>query len=338
MLPPRRRQGRSLWRHTPGGATLDRVRLHPLTFTPIFKERVWGGSRLAALGKPLPAGAPIGESWELVDLPEDQSVVASGPLAGVPLGELVRQHRDELLGPAALDGGSFPALVKTIDAAQTLSVQVHPDGAVAARLGGRPKCEAWVILDATPGALLYVGLVEGATRERYRHAVEEGRVEELLVPLAVRAGDLVPIVPGTVHAIGAGVVLAEVQQPSDTTYRVYDWGRVGLDGKPRALHLEQALQSIHFGAPPAAPTPGGVDLGLFALRVLEVGPGRPATLDGRGPRVVVGLEGTTRLATDAGDAVCPRGGVVLVPHACATAQLEADAPARALLATFPPGQ
>jgi mannose-6-phosphate isomerase len=310
------------------------VSLYPLTFTPILKERVWGGARLAALGRSLPQKTPIGESWELVDMPDDQSVVSAGPLAGARLGDLVRQRGEELLGPAALDGGSFPALVKTIDAAQTLSVQVHPDAVVAARLGGRPKSEAWVILEAAPGALLYVGLVEGTTRDRYRSAVEQGRIEELLVPLPVKAGDLVPIVPGTVHAIGAGVVLTEVQQPSDTTYRVYDWGRVGLDGRPRALHLEEALRSIHFGTPPAAPAAGSVDLGLFALRVLEVGPGRALPVDGPGPRVIVGLEGMSRVATDAGVTVCARGGVVLVPHACA-ACLEADTAARVLLTTFP---
>src|SRR5512143_1300967 len=211
--------------------------LYPLTFSPILKVRVWGGSRLASLGKPVAGPEPIGESWELVDLPDDQSVVDAGPLAGARLGQLVRERGAELLGPVPLDGGSFPTLVKTIDAAQTLSVQVHPDAKTAARLGGRPKSEAWYILDAQPGALLYVGLRHGTTRDSYARAVAEGRVEELLVPLPVRRGDLVPVIPGTVHAIGAGVLLAEVQQPSDTTYRLYDWRRLGLDGKPRPLHV-----------------------------------------------------------------------------------------------------
>jgi mannose-6-phosphate isomerase len=308
--------------------------LYPLTFSPLLKVRVWGGARLATLGKPAAGAEPIGESWELVDLPDDQSVVDAGPLAGKRIGELVRERAAELLGPVPLDGGSFPALVKTIDAAQTLSVQVHPDAKTAASLGGRPKSEAWYILDAQADAVLYVGLRHGTTRDSYARAVGEGRVEALLVPLPVRRGDLVPVIPGTVHAIGGGVLLAEVQQPSDTTYRVYDWGRVGLDGKPRSLHLDEALQSIHFGAPPPEPAPGEVDLGVFRLEVVDLERGRSAALGGVGPRVVVGVEGESRVTWGGSAAATPRGRVVLVPHSCANARLEADGPARALVTRF----
>jgi mannose-6-phosphate isomerase len=308
------------------------VPLYPLTFSPLLKVRVWGGARLATLGKP--GDEPIGESWELVDLPEDQSVIDAGPLAGTRIGELVRDRCAELLGPVSLDGGSFPVLVKTIDAAQTLSVQVHPDAKTAARLGGRPKSEAWYILDALPGAVLHVGLRQGTTRDSYARAVAAGRVEELLVSLPVRRGDLVPVIPGTVHAIGAGVLLAEVQQPSDTTYRVYDWGRVGLDGKPRALHLEQALESIHFGAPPPEPAPGEMDLGVFRLEEIDLDRGRSAALGGAGPRVVVGLEGESRLVCGGAPTLAPRGRAILVPHACPEVGLEADGPARALVIRF----
>lgn len=316
------------------------IDLHPLRFEPILKERVWGGRRLAALGKPLPpVGPPIGESWELSDLPEGQSRVADGALAGRTLGELVRERTDELLGPVSLDGGAFPLLVKTLDAAETLSVQVHPDAAVAARLGGRPKSEAWVILDAQAGAVIYLGLRPGTTREALAAAIAAGQVEELLRAVPVRAGDVVPVRPGTVHAISAGVLLAEVQQPSDTTYRLYDWGRLGLDGKPRALHIAESLEAIHLEAAPAplrAPT--RVDLGPFAFEVTRVAPGAPLALAGDGPLVLVGLEGEPRLEGSwpgAGELSCPRGTALLLPHACRRGQLVAGREALVLAVRFP---
>jgi mannose-6-phosphate isomerase len=316
----------------------DRQGLYPLRFEPILKERVWGGRRLATLGKALEGDQPVGESWELVDLPEDQSRVAEGPLLGARLRDLIERSGPAILGPVGLDGGSFPLLVKYIDAAQDLSVQVHPDAVAAARLGGRPKSEAWTVLDAAPGAKIFLGLRPGTRREDLEAALCAGQVPELLQAVPVSAGDIVPVPPGTTHAIGAGVLLAEVQQPSDTTYRVYDWGRVGLDGKPRALHRREALESIHFEAQSQRlRAPVEVDLDLFQLRALELQPGETVDLGGEGPLVAVGLEGRSVLAARGTSPVaCQRGKVILVPHACRAGSLAAEDRARLLLVTFRP--
>ena len=313
-------------------------RLYPLTFEPIYKERVWGGERLReALGKQLTGAAPVGESWELVDLSGDQSRVAAGSRAGATLHDLIQMDGEALLGPAALDGERFPLLVKYIDASQTLSVQVHPDREAAERLGGRPKSEAWYILDAEPDAVLYLGLEPGLTAESLRAALAAGEVESLVRRIPVRRGDLFPVPPGTVHAIGAGVLLAEVQQPSDTTYRVYDWGRVGLDGRPRELHVEQALQSIHFDAEPRGPVrEGEVDMHLFRIQVLSLGD-EAVDLRGPGPAVVVGLGGDAAVEGAGHQVPCGLGGVVLVPHAVRgeVAVVARAGRGRVLLVTFP---
>jgi mannose-6-phosphate isomerase len=221
--------------------------LYPLTFQPIFKERVWGGRNLAQLyGKQLPPDRPIGESWEITDRPEGVSLIANGPLAGRSLRWLMEHHRQEVLGTQADASGPFPLLVKILDAQETLSVQAHPPAAVATRLGGEPKTEMWYITDATPQAALFVGLKPGVTRADFERRIRDGTVAEALHHVPVRAGDAMFLPSGRLHAIGAGLVLFEIQQNSDTTYRVFDWNRVGLDGKPRELHVEQSLASIDF--------------------------------------------------------------------------------------------
>jgi len=221
--------------------------LYPLTFHPLFKERVWGGRKLAELyGKPLPGRVPIGESWEISDRPGDISVVANGPLAGRDLHWLVEQHGPELLGPARLQGGRFPLLIKLLDAQEKLSLQVHPPAGKAAELGSEPKTEMWYIAAAAPGAELYVGLKRGVTRAEFEQKVRAGTVAECFHRLPVQASDAMFLPSGRVHAIGAGLVIFEIQQNSDTTYRVFDWNRVGLDGKPREMHVAQSLASIDF--------------------------------------------------------------------------------------------
>jgi mannose-6-phosphate isomerase len=222
--------------------------LYPLTFHPISKERVWGGREMERLyKKKLPAGKPIGESWEISDRPGDVSVIANGLLAGKNLRWLMENHRAELLGDAKpANENRFPLLCKILDAREKLSLQVHPPAGKAAELGGEPKTEMWFIADAAPGAELFVGLKRGVTRAEFEKKVETGEVAECFHRVPVRAGDAMFLPSGRVHAIGAGLVIFEIQQNSDTTYRVFDWNRVGLDGKPRELHVAQSLASIDF--------------------------------------------------------------------------------------------
>jgi mannose-6-phosphate isomerase len=222
--------------------------LYPLTFHPFFKERVWGGREMERLyQKKLPAGRPIGESWEISDRPGDVSVIANGPLAGKDLRWLMENHRAELLGnvkPAI--GDRFPWLCKILDAREKLSLQVHPPAGKAAQPGGEPKTEIWFVADAAPGAELFVGLKRGVTRETFEKKIKDGTVAECVHRIPVCAGDAMFLPSGRIHAIGAGLVIFEIQQNSDTTYRVFDWNRVGLDGKPRELHVAQSLASIDF--------------------------------------------------------------------------------------------
>ena len=220
--------------------------LYPLMFHPRFKERVWGGRRLETLyGKTLPPDVPIGESWEIADRPGDESVIANGPLAGRTLRDLMIERAPDVLGDAApAADGRFPLLCKILDARQKLSLQVHPPD--RARHLGDPKTEMWYIADAGPGAELFVGLKRGVTRATFEGALGSGRVADCFHRVDVTSGDVMFLPSGRVHAIGAGLVIYEIQQNSDTTFRVYDWDRVGLDGKPRELHVPQSLESIDF--------------------------------------------------------------------------------------------
>ncbi|MCF7973205.1 MAG: class I mannose-6-phosphate isomerase [Phycisphaerae bacterium] len=225
------------------------MNLYPLKFKPIYKERIWGGRALhTVFGKDLPTDAKIGESWELADLPEDRSVVTNGPLAGKTLRHVATDHTEALTGKAEFPL-PFPLLIKLLDAQDVLSVQVHPDQATCDSTGqGDPKTECWYVVHAEPGACIYKGLVPGVTRVRFREAIENGTVEDLLIKVPVTVGECHFLPTGTVHAIGAGLLIAEIQQPSDTTYRVFDWNRVDDQGKARELHIDLAIESIHFDA------------------------------------------------------------------------------------------
>ena len=222
--------------------------LYPFIFRPIFKDRIWGGRELEGLySKEIPAGQPIGESWEISDRPGDASVITNGPLAGKDLRWLMVHHAAEVLGdakPAAQ--GRFPLLCKILDARKKLSLQVHPPASKAAELKGEPKTEMWFIVDASPDASLYVGLKRGVTRAEFETKISDGSVADCFHRIPVKAGDTMFLPSGRVHAIGGGLVIFEIQQNSDTTYRVFDWNRVGLDGKPRELHIPQSLASIDF--------------------------------------------------------------------------------------------
>src|SRR5205809_308450 len=219
----------------------------PLVFEPIFQERIWGGRRLeTAFGKKLPAEKRIGESWEIVDRPEAQSIVARGPLKGKTLHHLWTQHRDEIFEGLS-DAPRFPLLLKLIDAQEKLSLQVHPPEKIAAKLGSEPKTEFWYVAAAEPGAELFLGFRESTTRDQFEKVLREGSAAEHIHKIRVKAGDAVFLPAGRFHGIGAGNLLVEIQQNSDTTYRVFDWNRVDpATGRPRQLHIEQALQCIDF--------------------------------------------------------------------------------------------
>lgn len=227
----------------------------PLRFQPLFRRYLWGGRRLGVrLGKAIGPEHDYAESWEVVDHDDDQSVVSAGPLAGATLGELVRERGSELLGRHA-PLARFPLLMKLLDCNRTLSVQVHPNDRQAARqsppdLG---KTEAWVVIDAEPGSRIYAGLKPGVTPDQLRAALDAGTCAECLHDFAARPGDCVFIPAGTVHALGEGLLIAEIQQASDTTFRLFDWNRVDAHGQPRPLHIEQALAVIDFQRGPIEP-------------------------------------------------------------------------------------
>jgi len=229
--------------------------LYPLQFEPILRRYLWGGRRLGSvLGKALGDGNDYAESWEVCDHDKAQSVVTNGPLAGTTLGDLVVGHGQQLLGRHHPQP-RFPLLFKFLDAQRTLSVQVHPDDRRAAQLDPPDlgKTESWVILEAAPGAMLYAGLKRGFDRAALEREVHRGTCELCLNRIDPRPGDCIFIPAGTVHAIGAGLLVAEIQQASDTTYRLFDFNRVGPDGKPRTLHVDRALEAIDYERGPVAP-------------------------------------------------------------------------------------
>src|SRR5687767_9826622 len=221
--------------------------LYPLVFKPVFQERIWGGRNIERLyGKELPAKVPIGESWEICDRSDVQSEITNGPLRGKTLHWLMQHHRAELMGKAAALNDRFPLLIKILDAEEKLSLQVHPPASKAAAMGGEPKTEMWYIAQARKNAELYVGLRKNVSRAEFESGISDGTVAKCFHRINVQKGDTMFLPSGRVHAIGAGLVIFEIQQNSDTTYRVFDWNRVGLDGKPRELHIAESLASIDF--------------------------------------------------------------------------------------------
>lgn len=232
--------------HGPVGPRPGHAPLHPLLFTPIYRRYLWGGRGFAALfGRDLPAGDDYAESWEVVDRAADRSVVAAGPLAGRSLPDLLTTDARGILGRHA-GLPAYPLLFKFLDARRDLSVQVHPDDARAALLSppDKGKTEAWYVVDAAPGARLWAGLRPGTDRPRLAAALASGRCDEVLHVVEPKRGDCIFIPAGTVHAIGAGLVIAEIQQSSDVTYRLHDWNRTGPDGQPRPLHVEAGLEAV----------------------------------------------------------------------------------------------
>jgi mannose-6-phosphate isomerase len=237
------------------------MKLYPIRFEPIYLEKVWGGRTLEHLGRRLPTATEgrtppaIGEAWEIADLGSTsdsgaggeavRSRAAEGPFAGRTLHDLIDEFGELLVGTTPLtETGDFPLLIKYLDARENLSVQVHPSPRYArAHPQAHLKSEAWYVARADPGAVIYKGVHDGVTPEQFRAAIDDGSVEQLMIRIPVKPGDCHYLPSGTCHALGAGILVAEVQTPSDTTFRVYDWGRP----RPRKLHIEEALQCIHFG-------------------------------------------------------------------------------------------
>lgn len=224
--------------------------LYPLRFEPILKKRVWGGTALQkSYGKTVPDGVTVGESWEISGLAGDESVVANGFLAGNTLNELVEVYMSDLTGEPVYEkyGDEFPLLIKLIDASEYLSVQVHPDDKMAASMHhAYGKTEMWHILEAEPGAIIFCGFREGIDKDTYLEAVSKGTLPEILNAETAAAGDTFLIPAGMVHAIGPGIVLAEIQQSSDVTYRIFDWNRTGSEGEKRELHTELASEALNY--------------------------------------------------------------------------------------------
>jgi mannose-6-phosphate isomerase len=308
--------------------------LYPLRFQPIFRRYLWGGRRLGTvLNKPIGDESDYAESWELVDRGADQSVISNGPLSGTTLGQLVREHGEELLGlhhPQV----RFPLLVKLLDAHTQLSVQVHPDDAHAALLSPPDfgKTEAWVILAAEPGSYLYAGLRRGFDRHALEREISRGTCELCLHRVEPRVGDCFFLEAGTVHALGPGLLVAEIQQSSDTTYRLYDWNRLGPDGKPRALHVDQGLEVTNFDAGPVHPCqPQSTDQ-TFVERLVSSEKfildrrriDAPQSLGGDDRcHIMMVIEGTATISGDPSQQPLHAGDVALLPASAGTVEVTA---------------
>lgn len=294
-----------------------------LRFQPIYQDRVWGGRALeSALGRTLPPSRPIGESWELVDRPEAQSILVGGRFDGKTLRSVLETQTASIMGPRFPAQRPFPLLVKWLDCRERLSLQVHPPADLAPALRGEPKTENWYIASAAPGAGLLVGLRNGVTRAEFAQALAQSSLESCVHRFGVKEGDSILVRSGTLHAIDGGNLILEIQQNSDTTYRVYDWGRVGLDGKPRQMHVAESLASINWSDFEPAPVRSApvesviAEAAEFRIRRVPLAAGGKLHLAaGEEPRLVSVVAGEVVVEGDAVDAgsVLRRGDNVLAP-------------------------
>jgi mannose-6-phosphate isomerase len=308
-----------------------------MSFNPLYMERVWGGRGLELkLGRTLPEGKVIGESWELVDRKGEQSVVAEGTHKGKTIRELLENAAADILGPGREGSQPFPILIKWLDCQDRLSLQVHPPAEIAPTMGGEPKTENWYIADCEEGASLIVGLKQGVTREQFTQALANNEAEACVHRFPVKPGDSILVESGRMHAIDAGNLILEIQQNSDTTYRVYDWGRVGLDGAPRQLHIEESLKSIDFKdyepetlkIVPGAQTLA--DCPEFRIRKFELNPDdEPLNLAaGQSARLIHVVTG--KVTDSQSGATLTKGGNYLQPYVTGT-NLSADEAATILV-------
>ena len=310
--------------------------MDPIVFTPIYQERVWGGRELAnRLGRSLPGSQPIGEAWEVVDRAEAQSVVSDGPLRGKTLHDLWTNHRAEIFGARyAASGPRFPLLCKLLDARDRLSVQVHPPASVAPQLNGEPKTEMWYFLGCDPGSRIYAGLSTGTTRASFEEKLGRGEVEECLHVLPTHEGDSIFIPSGRLHAIGEGNLIVEIQQNSDTTYRVFDWNRMGLDEKPRELHIEESLLSTDFNdfTPPLAHVETGIVAECEYFRVEKKNLSAPEDLRPAGEFALITVVGGR---TACGGRTFSAGDFFLLPASAAPLVGPAEESCSVLVTTIP---
>jgi mannose-6-phosphate isomerase len=328
------------------------TKLYPILLTPVYKDYIWGGTSIPSRFSREPQPGLCAESWELCDHVDGMSIVSNGPLEGTSLHDLLLEMGSDLVGtesktdkPALHSpegGGGFPILVKIIDAAQKLSVQVHPNDETAPLVEGEAKSEMWYILDGAPDARFYAGLVAGATPETLDAALEDGTVQDLLKSHPATSGNLAYIRGGCVHAIGEGCLILEVQQNSNTTYRVYDWGRVDAEGSPRELHVEKAGQVIAWDLDPAGATPSEpvVDgpnrtqdllvTPYFRFGRLDLEAPHTVTNDGRSFHMLFVAKGTLTVSCEGGEETVSAGTTCLLPAAIAEYTLTPDGPCEVL--------
>jgi mannose-6-phosphate isomerase len=312
---------------------------------PSLHAKPWGGRRLATtLNKTLKTAEPYGESWEL----HDTAVVGNGAYAGQSLGQLLALLGTDLVGAGSDPAEGFPLLAKFLDANEWLSIQDHPDDEQARALEGEPrgKTEAWYIVAAEPGAQLVIGVQAGATREALAAAIRNNTLEQHLVYADVQAGDVLYMAAGAIHALGPGLVIYEIQQSSDTTYRLYDWGRMGLDGKPRALHIEKGLAVANLERLPEIRHTAGDESAVVdivrspffytVLHQLNARNGRSVALatDGRFHSLTC-IEGAAVLQSAGGSTALAHGQTALLPAALGAYTLATNDHARVLLSAQP---
>ena len=320
--------------------------MYPLRFEPIFRRYIWGGKKLGTiLQKPI-GDETCAESWEIVDHGEDQSVVLYGDLAGKTLGQLVTNHGADLLGSKAFEQinsdsvpkqlrGRFPLLLKFLDASRSLSVQVHPDDEMGATLSPPDlgKTEAWYVMNAEPGAKIYAGLKQGVDAEQFREAIGSGNTESVLHSFEPKSGECVFIKAGTIHAIGEGLLIAEIQQASDTTFRVFDWNRVDKDGNPRDLHVEESLQATNFDLGPVnavVPKPTEhdnvttiVESSKFVMRRWSLD--QPIAIEDDQLHIIAVTRGTIQIENDPGNTPLEIGQTALIPACCKSVAINPEA-------------
>ena len=321
-------------------------------FKPVFRHYLWGGRRLSSqLNKQVDATDPVAESWEIVDHHTEQSVIEGGPFDGSTINKLLQIDGPGILGekvygqvnnpnvPANLRG-RFPLLFKFLDCNRDLSVQVHPDDTMGATLDPPDlgKTEAWYIIDTKPGSLVYAGLKQNVDKQTFKQSIDEGQAEQCLHRFAAKPGDCVMIPAGTVHALGEGLLVAEIQQASDTTFRLYDWNRVGADGNPRDLHVEQGLAASDFNRGPVNPIRSGngqsrtnelVHSDKFTMikRKIE----NPHTVElGECFRLIVMLDGHASIKTENSEETLASYQLMLVPASCREVHIIPDRPSEML--------